>query len=200
MKIIAIGDTHGRNQWKGIVASNEDADKTNYYTKSHTINVWVKVITNKFNDLEVNNREINIAKILGITSNAEIKKIKEASLIVFGKSLGVETFEDACIKLGLTNKLPTFIGLDSQMTNKFIAEYQLIIIIKALNEGWYPNWEDINQYKYSSYFNTSCGFSYWLTFYDNTITYVPSALYVKSNDLAMYCAQKFYSLYEDYFK
>lgn len=174
--------------------------KIKLYAKTHSVNMWTKIILTKFSDLEFNGRQNNIAKILGIISNAEINKIKEASLSVFGKSIGVESFNDACLKLGLDNKLPTFNGLDSHLSKKFLAEYQLIIIIKALNEGWYPNWEDSNQYKYSPYFNMPCGFSYWHTGSYVTNTSVPSALLVKSNELDMYCSQKFSSLYKDYFK
>ncbi len=137
----------------------------NIYSKNHTINVWVKIISEKFNDLDFNNRENELALILNITSKAEIKKIKEASFIVFGRKLGVESFEDACIKLGQSTILPSFIGLNDELSNKFISEYKLTIIIKALNEGWYPNWGNSGEYKYIPYFNmTAGGLSFWNSF------------------------------------
>ena len=172
----------------------------NYYIASNTTNQWVKVISEKFNDMPFIGRGDSIGKILGITSTIEIDKLNEASLICFGKSIGVESFYDACIKLGLSDELPTFNCIDIKLTKKFLAEYQLTIIIKALNEGWYPNWEDECEYKYCPYFSIKGGFSYWNTFNYNTHTFVPSALLIKSNELSVYCGQKFLELYKDYYK
>lgn len=175
----------------------------NLYTKKHTISVWVKIISQKFNDLEFINRGKNIATILNITSKAEIKKIDEASLIVYGKTLGIETFEDACNKLGKSTIIPKFIDLDEETAKKFLAEYKLTIIIKALNNGWYPNWNDSNEYKYFPYFGMpadGCVFSYWGTYSYHTYTIVPSALLFKTSDLATYCGLKFILLYEEYYK
>lgn len=175
----------------------------NVYAKSHTINVWVKIITQKFYDLEFKDRAKNIGTILNITSKAELKKINEASLIVFGRSLGVETFEDACKKLGKSPILPKFIDMDEATSTKFMAEYKIITIIKALNECWYPNWNDGDESKYFPYFGMSgdkCVFSYWGTGDCSADTYVPSALFLKTAELATYCGLKFTSLYEEYYK
>lgn len=175
----------------------------NYYSKTHTINVWVKIILDKFNDINFDKREVNIAKILGITSNPEINKIKEASLIAFGKTLGIETFEDACNKIGKSTNIPKLVELDIEIAIRFISEYKLIVIIRALNEGWYPNWSNTNEYKYFPYFNMTdgdCGFSYWDTYYFDTNANVPSALLLKTSELALYCGQKFLPLYKDYYK
>lgn len=177
--------------------------KIKIYAKSHTLNIWVYIILNKFNDLEFVERENNLAKILGITSQSEIKKIKEASFIAFGRTLGVESFEDGCKKLGISTELPKIFGLDLVSTNKFLAEYKLNVIIKALNEGWYPNWEDANEYKYWPYFNMNKngGFSCWYTLYYLTpSTSVPSALLLKSSELAYYCGVKFTPLYKDFYQ
>ncbi len=174
--------------------------KINPYSKTHTIKAWVTVIETKFNDVDFISGEQNIAKILSITSNTEIKKIKEALLIVYGRKLGVETFDDACNKLGLSTKLPIITGMDDKTVKKHLAEYQLSVIIKALNQGWYPDWNNPNQYKYFPYFTmvARCGFSSFSTdcYYTNTI--VPSALLLYSSALATYCGLKFIGLYQDY--
>jgi hypothetical protein len=170
----------------------------NMFTKTHTINVWSKIILKKFNYIPFSNRENHIADIFNVTSKSEIAKIKKASLIAFGKTLGIETFEDACKKLGKVFPIPQ---LDVEYDKKLIAQYKLIIIIKVLNEGWYPNWQDSNERKYYPYFNmTDGGFSYWNTGYHTTHTDVPSALYLKSEDLVLYCVLKFIDLYKDLYE
>lgn len=169
-------------------------------SKTHTLDNWVKIILTKFNDIAFQKRGENVAKILGITSKSEMKKINVASLIAYGRRLGVESFEMACDKLGISNSLPNFTGLDSNLSNRFLSEYKLIIIIKALNEGWYPNWENENEYKWMNYFQMKDGFSYWDTHFYITTTIVPSALCLKNKELAEYCALRFYKLYEEYYK
>jgi|ERR1035437_2350987 hypothetical protein len=170
----------------------------NYYSKSHTVNVWTKIIIDKFNEIGFNEREKHIATILSITSKAEIAKIKQASFNAFGKSLGIESFEDACVKLGVSNDSPKIIGIGDKLANKFIAEYKLTIIIKALNNGWYPNWTDATEYKYWSWFDLSEGFSYCYASYFSSDTSVPSALLLKSRELVLYCGEKFLPLYKVY--
>ena len=174
--------------------------KINPYSKRHTIKTWITIIETKFNDVDFVSGEQNIAKILSITSNAEIKKIKEALLIVYGRKLGVETFDDACKKLGLSTRLPIITGMDDKTIKKHLAEYQLSVIIKALNQGWYPDWNNINQYKYFPYLYMveGCGFSYYDTNYSYAHAVVPSALLLHSSALATYCGLKFIGLYQDY--
>jgi mevalonate pyrophosphate decarboxylase len=54
--------------------------KIQLYSKSHTVNEWVKVITEKFNDIPFMTREKDIGTILSVTSKSELKKINTASL------------------------------------------------------------------------------------------------------------------------
>jgi len=175
---------------------------TQLYLKSYTVNEWVTLITEKFNDISFITRTKDIGTILDITSKIELNKISEASLIVFGKTLGVTTFEEACDKLGQSKMLPNLSDLGPELATKHLAEYKLSIIIKALNEGWYPNWKNPDEYKYFPYFNMNlddCGFSYRSTTYSSTCTDVPSALFLKSSELAAYCGLKFISLYKEYY-
>lgn len=97
----------------------------------------------------------------------------------------VKSFLDACNVLGVDPK-SVYHSNDSQMD---IAFKKLKIIIKALNEGWWPNFENNNEYKYWNYFRIKGGFSCWNTDFVNTHTYVPSALLLKNNDLAVYAAE-----------
>lgn len=114
----------------------------------------------------------------------------------------VKTFEDACEVLGI--KGDVFIGVLndglSSEGEKLIAHAKLLIIIKALNQGWTPNWKDSNETKYYPYwdmedggFSLDCVSAY----YQGTI--VPSCLCFKSKSLAEYATKQFLGLYKTYF-
>ena len=114
--------------------------------------------------------------------------------------LGVKTFEDACNKLGQSTDITMFNGLIETLKTKFIAEYKLIIVIKALNEGWWPDFSNPNEYKYWNYFRiVNHAFSYYATTYTNANVSVPSALYLKNSELAQYCKEMFIDLYNEYY-
>lgn len=120
----------------------------------------------------------------------------------------IKTFEDACTALGIdASKLPDVSMLPSEHQDAITAHYKLVIIAQALNEGWKPNWNDSNEYKYYPWFNVKAsknnpsgsGFSYddygrW-----NTGTLVGSRLCFKSSELAEYAGKTFKKLYEQYF-
>jgi len=171
------------------------------FAKTHTVKNWTNIILTKYNDIEFLGRASDVATILGITSNAEKLKIEEASVEAFGESIGITSFEDACDRLGISKVPPKKVMFDCFNGKKFLAEYQLTIIIKALNDGWYPNWDNSGENKYFPYFDMrGCGFSYSNTRCNITFTTVPSALYLKSEELAVFCGKKFLHLYKDYYQ
>ena len=90
-----------------------------------------------------------------------------------------------------------------EIPKHIIAHLQLIIIAKALNEDWTPDWSDDDVYKYYPWFNmessSAGGFVYCDSFNWNSVTYVGSRLCFKSRELAEYAAKQFQNIYEDYF-
>ena len=116
----------------------------------------------------------------------------------------IKTFEDACKVLGIEQG--TFkIGVieNSPMDDAFesIQAYtKLIIIAKALNEGWTPDWSDSDEYKYVPWFKEKSGFG--LAYFDCgrwvTYTAVGSRLCFKTKDLAIYAATQFADIYNDF--
>ena len=113
----------------------------------------------------------------------------------------VKTFEDACEVLG--------IDPDAQLpydpTNKFElamnAFAKLNFIVKALNEGWEPDWKNSNQYKYYPWFKANeSGFGFSLTYCDlwRTLTAVGSRLCFKTSDLAIYAGKQFEAIYNEF--
>ncbi|MCD1115601.1 hypothetical protein [Chryseobacterium turcicum] len=64
----------------------------------------------------------------------------------------VKTFDDACLILGIENTIPDYSFLPQLIKVRMIAMYKLIIVTKALNEGWEPQYE--NQKNYCAYYPT----------------------------------------------
>lgn len=114
----------------------------------------------------------------------------------------VKTFEDACKVLGLDPKqLPVVDLLPEKDRKSIIAYYKLTVIIRALNDGWEPNWNDWNEYKYFNWFYLdSAGFSYASTYAaaTNTSTSIGSRLCFKNDTLARYARVQFRDLYFEY--
>jgi len=107
----------------------------------------------------------------------------------------VKSFLDACSVLNIDSK-SVFTSSD---TKDEVAFKKLKVIIKALNEGWYPDWENSNEYKYWNWWRMKGGFSSYVTDYRHAATDVPSALCLKSNDLAVHCAKIALEEYKAYY-
>lgn len=127
----------------------------------------------------------------------------------FGKQLlkefnykDIKSFEDACNFLGYDAKnLPDVSHLPTEFAKPIIAYYKLVVIIKAINNGWTPDWSNSNQYKYYPWFyvlSSGSGFSDAHCLFTNADANVGSRLCVDSKDKAQYLAEQFEDLYEDY--
>ena len=112
----------------------------------------------------------------------------------------IKSFEDACKVLGIKPKhLPSVGRLPEKHKNAIIAHYKLVIIAEALNEGWKPNWKDLNEWKYYPWFRMSgSGFAFGDFGYGHSNTNVGSRLVFKSEELARYAGTKFKKLYQQY--
>lgn len=114
----------------------------------------------------------------------------------------VKTFEDACKVLGLDPKqLPVVDLLPEKDRKSIIAYYKLTVIIRALNEGWEPNWNDWDEYKYFNWFYLdSAGLGYVTTTDAATSTHASlgSRLCFKNDTLARYARVQFRDLYFEY--
>ena len=127
------------------------------------------------------------------TLNVLIKKQHYLNLI--NKVKDVNGAVSVCNELNIDISDIVFEKSDSLSVRAF---KELSIIIKALNEGWKPNWNDTSQYKYYNWFNMNAGtFSYADTLCDTTYAHVPSALFFKSCELAEYAGRTFINLYKD---
>lgn len=137
------------------------------------------------------------------------KEGKQVLSDLFGKQVAlydnitdrVKSFEDACQVLGISTNVPEVKGLPRKHQKAIIANYKLIVIAEALNEGWKPNWQDSDEYKYYPWFDMSnpAGVGYSYTNYTASITYASfgSRLCLKNRELAIYFGQTFTDLFND---
>ena len=137
------------------------------------------------------------------------KEGKQVLSDLFGKQVAlydnitdrVKSFEDACQVLGISTNVPEVKGLPRKHQKAIIANYKLIVIAEALNEGWKPNWQDSDEYKYYPWFDMSnpAGVGYLYTYYTASITsaYFGSLLCLKNRELAIYFGQTFTDLFND---
>jgi hypothetical protein len=114
----------------------------------------------------------------------------------------IKSFEDACEHLGLNpENLPNVEHLPEEDGQSIVAHYKLIIIIRALNEGWEPDFKDHDQWKYWNYlWINAAGFVCSGTDYSPSHTHVNigSRLCFKSHEIAQYAIVQFKGLYEQY--
>lgn len=137
------------------------------------------------------------------------KEGKQVLSDLFGKQVAlydnitdrVKSFEDACQVLGISTNVPEVKGLPRKHQKAIIANYKLIVIAEALNEGWKPNWQDSDEYKYYPWFDMSnpagVGCSYTSSTASEAIAGVGSRLCLKNRELAIYFGQTFTDLFND---
>jgi hypothetical protein len=115
----------------------------------------------------------------------------------------VRNYSDACYVLGITPEREDALA-KLGFTKDEIAYRKLKTIAKALNQGWIPNFENKNEYKYWPWFvftgGAGAGFACAYT------TFVPSAastsvsalLCFKTRELAAYAGTQFIDIYNDF--
>lgn len=119
----------------------------------------------------------------------------------------IKTYEEAAAKLGLDpTNLPGVYMLPEAHQKSVIAYAKLIIIAQALNDGWTPDWNDWDQWKYYPWFKVHAddamlsgrGLSCDGCDGVSSDSCVGSRLCFKSRELAEYAGTQFKDLYEDY--
>jgi len=116
---------------------------------------------------------------------------QEENIQLLSETIGIE-LED----------LPDVENCEPEDRASIIAFYKLTIIARALNEGWTPNWQDPNQYKYYPWFKVAnpTRFVYADTYSTATsaIADIGSRLCCKSEELAIYFGKQFEKLWAEY--
>lgn len=74
----------------------------------------------------------------------------------------IKTFEDACKKCQMDPaEIPEVSNIPDEFRKLIVAAFKLMIIYKAINNGWKPDWSKWDQYKYYPWYGfLSSGFSF----------------------------------------
>jgi hypothetical protein len=116
----------------------------------------------------------------------------------------IKTYADACQKLGVSDKEPILSNVLPEFRKAATAAYKLMVVYKAVNNGWEPNWDDSDEYKYHPWkqlkgASSGVGFSGSDYSYNGSYSYVGSRLCTYSSEVSNYIATQFESLYIDWF-
>jgi len=139
-------------------------------------------------------------KIEDFDINSGIIKFTTESIIERIKSI-----DDAINELGEDDEDVKALRVIENLSipKHIISQLQSIIIAKALNEVWVPDWNDSSQYKYFPYFDmeSSSAGGFVCNDYGSRGTYaaVGSRLCFKSRELAEYAGKQFKDIYEEYY-
>ena len=116
----------------------------------------------------------------------------------------VKSFEDACKLLDITPSVPVVTGIPEKYQKPLIANYQLMVIAEALNEGCTPDWSNGEFDKWYPWFDmdnsSSAGrVSFGAAGGRSSYSDVGSRLCFKSEELADYAGTQFLELYRELF-
>jgi hypothetical protein len=146
--------------------------------------------------------DVTSAKSLYPSAKGEFKTLLEVhfgtdTLVAAGNITDkIKTFEDACKAVGTDPASLEFtIGTPDEQAYKKIK-----VIVRALNEGWTPDWKDDDEWKYYPWFDFSSGSGLSYYGYDNRCSnsFVGSRLCFKSSELAEYAGKQFIDLYTQF--
>jgi len=131
------------------------------------------------------------------------KNINEKNEAVKFDFRTIKTFEDACIQLNIDQAaMPSLSLIPEEFRKPLLAAYKLMIIYKAINNGWVPDWSNDDQYKWFPWFgvlSSGSGFSGSCSCYRYGVATVGSRLCTDSSEKAEYIAEQFNAEYVDYF-
>lgn len=106
----------------------------------------------------------------------------------------IKTLNDAIEELGERDKdVIEYRKLQrAGVADYILANQEAILVCKALNEEWEPDWDNSNERKYFPWFDmSSSGFRFYVCDYWFTNANVGSRLCLKSSDLAIYYGTQF---------
>lgn len=124
---------------------------------------------------------------------------------VFQKNIleRIKTYEDACEDQGITPlDLSDFLFLPEIDQKHSFAAHKVNTIIRSLNEGWTPDFNNSSEPKYYVWYKwagSGSGFSSYGCGYDHVLSDVGARLHFKTRELAQYFATQFIKEVNEYF-
>lgn len=115
----------------------------------------------------------------------------------------IASYEDACRVLNIQPiNEEVFNIFPKEDQRSMLAYHKLTVITRALNNGWKPNWDDQNEWKYYPLFRyvnagLSCAAASNAATFTNAS--IGSRLCFPTSALAKYAAEHFADLYRDYY-
>ncbi len=104
-----------------------------------------------------------------------------------------DVLDDNRITEGDIDKM--FSSAPNHLKHQFIIE----LLVRSLNEGWVPDWNNSSEYKYQPCFKMgSSGFRFNDYDYWFATSYVGSRLCFKSSKLAKYAGEQFREVYKQF--
>lgn len=148
-------------------------------------------------DIEFSKKEIE--EMISACTKEQLPIVKEIFEIKDITS-EIKTLEEAINKLGDKDEEVELLKTmqDVNLPRHILAEQELVVIIKALNEGWKVNFDDYNQYKYYPWFYLGKNFRYYDCNYWNSSSISSARLCLKSSELAIYAGKQFTKTYKEY--
>lgn len=113
----------------------------------------------------------------------------------------IKTIDDVFEELGECDlDVQEYRKLERANVADYILNNQLAVLItKALNEGWVPDWDNSNEYKYFPWFKmSSSGFRSHDCVYWPAFSVVGSRLCFKNRELAKYAGEQFTDVYRKF--
>lgn len=139
----------------------------------------------------VNNKPVEIE-----LTDEQVKFVKQKSTKVTER---VKTFEDALRELELDED--EFKESCENLEIDEIAYRKIKIIVKALNEGWVPDYANNSEYKYYPYFlynkTSGFGFDVSFTYCEYALSITGARLVFKSRELSDYAGNQFNDIYKE---
>lgn len=115
----------------------------------------------------------------------------------------IASYEDACRVLNIQPiNEEVFNIFPKEDQRSMLAYHKLTVITRALNNGWKPNWDDQNEWKYYPlfrYVNAGLSCADASRTAANTAASIGSRLCFPTSALAKYAAEHFADLYRDYY-
>lgn len=109
----------------------------------------------------------------------------------------IKTIDDILQSHGITRE--QFENSTVELTEDEKAYRIIKMLVETLNQGWTPNWDDDNQYKYYPWFYmSSSGFRFCDCDSWYSVSSVGSRLAFKSRELAEYAGNQFTELYKQF--